>query len=103
MSIWKEGKQREEKSTHVAVLILDKVLRVAVELVEEGASLMRRTVLEDALEDTASVRVRRETVDLVEAGVGDEVEVLGRDTLKSALQMREERRSAARESQGRGK
>jgi hypothetical protein len=71
--------------TNVSVLILDEVLGVAVELVEKGASLRRRAVLEDALEDAATVRVRSETVDLTDASVGDEVEMLGRNTFESAL------------------
>lgn len=58
-----------------------------MQLVEEGAGLVRRAVLKDALEDTAAVRMRRETVDFADAGVGDEEEVFGRDTLERALRI----------------
>jgi hypothetical protein len=94
------GNEREEgEGTHIAVLILNKVLRVAVELVEKSPSLRRRAVLEDALENTASVRVSSETMNLTDAGVGDEVEVLGRDTLKSALREREGKEGSASEAE----
>lgn len=59
-----------------------------MKLVEEASGLLRRAVLEDALQDTAAVRVRREEVDLADDGVRDEVKVLGRDALERTLRAR---------------
>lgn len=59
-----------------------------MQLVEERARLLRRAVLEDALQDAASVRVRREQVHLADDRVRDEEEVLGRNALERTLKTR---------------
>ena len=47
--------------------------------------MRRRTVLENALENAGAVMVRGEGVNLTDAGVGDEDEVLAWDPFESAL------------------
>lgn len=56
-----------------------------MQLIEEDPRLRRRTVLENALENAGAVMVRGEGVNLTDAGVGDEDEVLAWDPFESAL------------------
>lgn len=56
-----------------------------MELVEEASRLRRGAVLEDALKDSASIRVGSESVDLSDAGVGDEGDLVARHSLERAL------------------
>lgn len=49
----------------VSVLILDEGFRVVMQLVQYRSRLLRSAVLKDALDDAASVRVRRERQDLL--------------------------------------
>ena len=48
----------------VAVLVLQQLVRVLVQLLEDGRRLLRLAVLEDALDHAAAVRVRRQRVHL---------------------------------------
>ena len=48
----------------VAVLVLQQLVRVLVQLLEDGRRLLRLAVLEDALDHSAAVRVRREGIHL---------------------------------------
>jgi len=66
-------------------LILDKVLGVAVKLFEETLGLRGRAILEDALKDSASVRVGSEGVDLSDASVGNEGNLVARNSLERTL------------------
>lgn len=80
-----EHEEATEHKTHVAVLILDQPLRVAVQLVEEAASLRWGAILEDALQDAAAVRVRGESVNLTDAGVRNERDLVAGYSLEGAL------------------
>lgn len=59
-----------------------------MQLVEEDARLARRAVLEDALEDSASVRVRSQAMHLSNARIRNERDVLAGNAFESALQNR---------------
>ena len=80
--------EKRAKGTHISVLILNKLLSVAVKFIQKSSSLMRRTVLEDALKYTTTVRMSRETVNLAHASIRDEVKMFGRNSFESALRRR---------------
>ena len=48
----------------VSVLVLQQLVRVLVQLLQDGRRLLRLAVLQDALDHPAAVRVRRERVHL---------------------------------------
>lgn len=77
--------RRGGATTHVAVLILKKTLSVTVKLVEQHPRLSGRAVLEDALEHTASIRMSSKSVNLTDASVGDEGDLVAGNSLESAL------------------
>jgi hypothetical protein len=52
----------ERGMTHISVLILDELLSEAMEFVEESTRLLSWTVFEDALENSTSVRVSRQSM-----------------------------------------
>ena len=48
----------------VAVLVLEEVVRVLVQLLQDGRGLLRGAVLENALNHAATIRVGRQAVHL---------------------------------------
>ena len=48
----------------VSVLVLQQLVRILVQLLENGLRLLRRAVLQDALDHPAAVRVGREGMHL---------------------------------------
>lgn len=69
----------------VAVLVLNQILRIAVQVVEEDTRLRGGAIFKDALKDPTAVGVGGERLHLTNAGVGDEDELIRGNSLKGAL------------------
>lgn len=76
------------RGTDISVLILNELLSVTVKFVQENSSLMRRTVLEDTLKYTTSVRMSRETMNFADTSIRDEMKMFGRNSFECTLKQR---------------
>lgn len=69
----------------IAVLVLDQLLSVHVELGKDRRGLFRRAVLQDPLDDSTPVGMCAEGVNLSVEGVDDELESIRLDTFNALL------------------